>query len=214
MTPGSGWLERAADRRRVATSHSRTVPSPSPLARVVPSGLNATAFTTVFGAGERAADLPAGGHVPQPHLAVAAAAGQGRAVRAERHREHHAAWPVSGPPICRRVATSHSRTVPSPSLPPLARVLPSGLNATAFTGLAWPVRTAIPGRVAAASIAYRASREGSMRHAATLNSLDVTGSVSPRVSLSMMSRRETATFCARLEDGGLLKGIEDAGGGE
>ena len=46
-------------------------------------------------------------------------------------------WPVSGSPIWRPVATSHSRTVPSS--PPLARVLPSGLNATAMTEPVWPV---------------------------------------------------------------------------
>ena len=160
----------------------------------MPSGLNATALTGA--AGERAADLPAGGHVPQPHRAVAAAAGQGRAVRAERHRAHlaEAGERAADLPAGGHVPQPH-RAVRRRSSPPLARVLPSGLNATAFTGLAWPVRTAIPGRVAAASIAYRASLEGSMRHAATLNSLDVTGSVSPRVSLSLMSRRETATFC-------------------
>ena len=51
----------------------------------------------------------------------------------------------------RPVATSHSRTVPS-SLP-LARVLPSGLNATESTGPVWPVRILVPGSAAAVSIA-------------------------------------------------------------
>ena len=41
-------------------------------------------------------------------------------------------------PIWRRVATSHNRTVPSPL--PVARVLPSGLNATESTAPVWPVR--------------------------------------------------------------------------
>ena len=72
--------------RRVAAFHSRTVPSSLPLARVLPSGLNATELTTPGVAGEGVADLPAGGRVPQPHRAIIAAAGQGLAVWAERHR--------------------------------------------------------------------------------------------------------------------------------
>jgi len=49
------------------------------------SGLNVTALTSAQ-AGEGLADLPAGGHVPQPRRAVPAAGGQGPPVRAERHR--------------------------------------------------------------------------------------------------------------------------------
>ena len=165
---------RGAIPERLATFHSRTVPSSPPLARVVPSGLNATEYDQVGVAGERVADRPAGGHVPQPHRAILAAAGQGRAVRAERHREdragvageraadlpagghvpqpHRAVVAAAGQGRAvraerhrvhlagvageraadrRRVATSHSRTAPLES--PLARVLPSGLNATAVT---------------------------------------------------------------------------------
>ena len=81
-------------------------------------------------AGERARRLAAGGHVPQPHRAIGAGAGQDLAVRAERHRRRpRSVEPVRGWPIGRPVATSHSRTVPSAL--PLARILPSGLNATA-----------------------------------------------------------------------------------
>ena len=124
--------------RPVATSHNRTVPSSLPLARVLPSGLNATETDDAAGvAGERAADLAAGGHVPQPHRAVVAAAGQGLAVRAERHRADRTGVAGEGCAIWWPVATSHSRTVPS-SLP-LARVLPSGLNATEQTASVWPV---------------------------------------------------------------------------
>ena len=71
----------------VATSHSRDGASSSlPLARVLPSGLNATEPTAPAVAGQGAADGAAGGHVPQPDGVIAAAAGQRLAVRAERHR--------------------------------------------------------------------------------------------------------------------------------
>ena len=43
------------------------------------------------------------------------------------------------------VAGSHTRTVPSP--PAEASNRPSGLNATAFTQLVWPVRVACPERL-------------------------------------------------------------------
>src|SRR5215813_3726409 len=46
------------------------------------------------GAGRRCA--AASGHVPQPHRAILAAGGQGRAVRAERHREDYVAVPGEG----------------------------------------------------------------------------------------------------------------------
>ena len=114
---------------RVATSHNRTVPSALPLARVLPSGLNATEKTESVCACE-GRDTAEADHVPQPHRAIAAAAGQGLAVRAERHRQVAGVEPVKLP-ICWRVATSHNRT--RASLLPLARVLPSGLNATEKT---------------------------------------------------------------------------------
>ena len=56
------------------------------MARVLPSGLNATEILD-RGAGDRAgADLLPGGQVPQLGRAVAVAGGQGLAVRGERHR--------------------------------------------------------------------------------------------------------------------------------
>ena len=93
----------------VATSHSRTVPSSLPLARVLPSGLNATEQTRAGVAGEGAADRVAGGHVPQPHRVIVAAAGQGLAVGAERHRPDGAG--VAGEGAADRVAGGH---VPQP----------------------------------------------------------------------------------------------------
>src|SRR5215472_8947616 len=71
-----------------------------------------------------------------------------------------------------RVARSHNRTLPS--WLPAARVLPSGLNATELTEPV-EVKTAMPGRAAAASMAWRAALEGFRRHAATLSSLDRSG---------------------------------------
>src|SRR6266516_595995 len=65
-----------------------------------------------------------GGYVPQPNGVIVAAAGQRRAVRAERHRED----PADGVDAAGLVARSHNRTMPS--LPPTASVLPSGSNAT------------------------------------------------------------------------------------
>ena len=72
--------------RWLATSHSRTVLSSLPLARVLPSGLNATESTVSVWPVSGSPDRPVAGDIPQPHRAVSAAAGQGLAVRAERHR--------------------------------------------------------------------------------------------------------------------------------
>ena len=117
--------------RWLATSHSRTVSSAPPVARVLPSGLNATESTeSVWPVrGE-----PTCGGWPRPTAAplVVAAGGQGLAVRAERHRvDRVGVTGERGAGSGRWLATSHSRTVLS-SLP-LARVLPSGLNATERT---------------------------------------------------------------------------------
>ncbi len=59
----------------LAASHSRTVPSSPALARRVPSGENATAFTQP-GVAFEGGGGPAAGRVPQPHRPVAAGAGQ------------------------------------------------------------------------------------------------------------------------------------------
>ena len=72
--------------RWVATFHSRTMPEVRPFeltsARVLPSGLNATEVTGPMVSG--CADLPTGGHVPEPDVPSDAAADQGLAVGAER----------------------------------------------------------------------------------------------------------------------------------
>ena len=103
-----------------------------PLARVLPSGLNATELTPSVWPVSGCADLTVAGHIPQPHRLVAlplarvlpsglnATDVDGIGVAGERRRRPDG-W----------LATSHSRTVLS-SLP-LARVLPSGLNATELT---------------------------------------------------------------------------------
>src|SRR5208337_5490521 len=181
----------------VATSHNHTALSPllsfPPMARV-PSALNATESTEPPGkvrvlpicwwvATSHSCTLPAELFPVVPPLARILPSGLNATDLTELVR------PVRGLPIGWWVATSHNCTLPSALA--AARVLLSGLKATDMTLL----RSAIRGRAAADSIAYRASLEGLMRHAATLNSLEMTGSVSPRVSLSMISRRETATFC-------------------
>ena len=73
----------------VPSSHSRTVVSPPPEARVLPSGLNATDMTTPAMAAQDGGLSPGRAQIPQPHGVVATARGQGRAVRAERHRQTH-----------------------------------------------------------------------------------------------------------------------------
>ena len=82
VTPHRALAWRGAPTGRpVAGFHSRTVPSPPALASSLPSGLNATPYTPLPGAGvEGRADGPAGGRVPQPHRAVAVGAGQQLAV--------------------------------------------------------------------------------------------------------------------------------------
>ena len=113
----------------MATSHSRTVRRRCRWPAVLPSGLNATEQTAAGVAGERAADRAAGGHVPQPDRVVARCRVASILPSGLNATDSTApVWPVSGLPIGRPVATSHSRMVSS-SLP-LASVLPSGLNAT------------------------------------------------------------------------------------
>ena len=134
------------------------------LARVRPSGANATEVTPpvwpVSGSPRRRglarSARSQSSTVPSPRVG----GGQGLPVRGERHRAPpESVWPVSGSPRRRgwaRSARSHSSTVPS-SLA-LARVRPSGANATEVTpsrsgrsaarrgGAAWPDR---PGPTAA-----------------------------------------------------------------
>ena len=70
-------------------------------------------------------------HVPQPHRPILAGRRQPPTVQAERHVGDAGAWPVSGAPSRRCVATSHSRI--RSSWQPAAIVRPSGLNARALT---------------------------------------------------------------------------------
>src|SRR5437667_5959598 len=114
--------------RWVATSHSRTVPSWPAVARVSPSGLNATSVTCSDGSGEaligelawRPVAASQNWNVPSSP-AVARTWPDGLNVT-ELTRP-----PVAiGRPAWRQVPTLQNRT---PSCPQVARVLPSGRNA-------------------------------------------------------------------------------------
>src|SRR5207249_1365697 len=112
--------------RSVAAFHNRTVPSPLALARVLPSGLNATEQTRPVPA---AGGAPVGRPAAACHTRAASAPRAAAAVSPRGRRAPSAAplEPARGWPIGRRVVTSHSCKA---VLVPLARVLPSGLNAT------------------------------------------------------------------------------------
>ena len=97
----------------VATSHNRTVPSSLPVARVLPSGLNATDQTAPACA---VRGLPIWRWVATSHnrtvpssLPVARVLPSGLNATDQTSR----VCPVRGLPIWRWVATSHSRTVVS-----------------------------------------------------------------------------------------------------
>ena len=150
------WPVRVATVSRPATSHTAPCCRRLPVARVLPSGLNATGDRARCGRGaERAAPRRPR---PTPHRAVVAAGGEERAVRAERHRGRspRRCWPgrcggqLAGGPH-----------VPQPDgLVGGGRwrgSLPSGLNATADTAPVWPVRTARSSLGAASSALTRAS---------------------------------------------------------
>ena len=105
------------------------------VARVCPSGANATGEHI---GGSRSAAHRGGGAGPgRPRPTAArspssAGGGQGPPVRGERHRTTPPVWPVSGSPSRRGWAgsvRSHSSTVAV--APAVARVRPSGANATA-----------------------------------------------------------------------------------
>ena len=118
----------------MAGFHSRTVPSPPPLASSLPSGLNATPDTPFWALACRGAPAGrpvAGFHsrtVPSPPP-LASSLPSGLNATPDTVDTGLAAWRVL--PAGRPVAGFHSRTVPSP--PPLASSLPSGLNATPDT---------------------------------------------------------------------------------
>ena len=132
----------------VAASNTRAPPtaeSPLPVATRVPSGLNATAFT-VPSWSSRASSAPVAASntralrsLPQR---IAAAGGYPGAVRAERHRVHLAVVVQAGDSA--PVAASNTRAPRSLLLNgsplPVATRVPSGLNATAFTGSSWSRR--------------------------------------------------------------------------
>ena len=69
----------------VAASQSRAVLSTLPVTMVLPSGLNATAATSVLVWPSSVADGLAGGGVPEPRRPVVAAGDEALAVGAERH---------------------------------------------------------------------------------------------------------------------------------
>ena len=93
-------------------------------------------------AGQRCAELAvAGGGVPQPHRASSLPVARVVPVRAERHRRHRVGCGRSG---AGRAAGARARSVRShritvPSALAVARVRPSGANATDDTGPVWPV---------------------------------------------------------------------------
>src|SRR5262249_45709218 len=141
---GSQWENRwpLTEKRRppVATSHNLTQPSPGlptvlrlppPTARVLPSGLNATALTIPGSFGstplreglafpvDRSHSLSPGASVLPPGLNAPGP------------------WPGKEP-FAFQVAPSHSRTVPF--LPAVASSLPSGLKAT----VTMPLRSGPP----------------------------------------------------------------------
>ena len=98
----SGAGRAGGDACGSATSHSRTVPSSSPLASVCPSGLNATELmaASVAAGQDRAerAGVRGIGDIPQPdRAAVVAAAGQRVPIGAERHRAERGTCRRSGP---------------------------------------------------------------------------------------------------------------------
>ena len=83
--------------------------------------------------------LAAGGQVPDPQGAVAAAADRAGAVRGDGHCPHRAGVAGQDGPL-RLAVRSQTRTVRS--LPPLTAQVPSGLSATEKTSPVWPVRAA------------------------------------------------------------------------
>ncbi len=186
--------------RPVAGSHSRTVPSPPPLASSVPSGLNATARTpypaVIWPLAWRV--LPtgwpvAGFHsrtVPSPPALASSVPSGLNATPNTPSR----ALACSGSPTGRPLAVSHCLTVPSS--PPLASSLLSGLNATADTvdGSAgsMPCCCCSASRVVIADPAWPV---GKTAQAATASWRAVTGLVPSILRLSAASWRDRAIAC-------------------
>ena len=86
----------------------------------------------------RGADLAVGGHVPQPGRTVVARGGEGLAVGTERHRDRRRCRAGRRQGRADLLVGGH---VPQPGrtvAPAVARILPSGLNATRGYARRWP----------------------------------------------------------------------------
>ena len=121
----------------VAASHTFTVLSQLPVAMRLPSGLNATLLTRPVCPLRVRISWPVRG-VPDLHRLVLAAGDDAFAVGAERHAADRAGVSLEGEDLLARAP----RPRPSPSCPqlPVARRLPSGLNATLVTPSVCPLR--------------------------------------------------------------------------
>ena len=125
-----------------ARSHTRIASSP-PLTTVgrPSNSVTATARTGSGVTGERVADLPAGGQVPDPHRVVGASAdSHWPAVQlCHRHRPHRTpACPVNGSPIGFPPAKFHTLTDAS-KLPLTTTGRSNSATATERTGPVWPM---------------------------------------------------------------------------
>ena len=114
-----------------ATSQTFTVPSQLPEARVRPSGENATESTIARVSPEpvvEIGELSAGGHVPEPDGPIRRPPRPGSGRRARRPGSGFRGVGASSGRRSSRVATSHSKMVPSSGA--VARIAPSGEKAT------------------------------------------------------------------------------------
>src|SRR5690242_13171133 len=115
------------------------LPSPLPVARVLPSGLKATEFTGAPAPG--LSGVPVGWGVATSHNDTVLSLLPGGRVFPLGAEATGAAGPVRGPLTGWWVAMSHNRTLPS--LLAMARVLLSGPNATELM-LVWPLMRRLP----------------------------------------------------------------------
>ena len=146
--PRSVWPVRGEPSRcgRVGsrTSHKITESSPLPVAKVCPSGANATAARSRCGRSgvtRGAAAGPGPAHPTRsPSCRRCRWPGCARPGRTPP-RSRESVWPVRGDPSrCGRVGSRTSHKITDLSSLPVARVCPSGANATAYTASVWPVR--------------------------------------------------------------------------
>jgi hypothetical protein len=138
-----------AVRRPEAASHSPAVPSRQPAARSRPSGANASDHTTSVWpvrVDHRPVAVSHSSTVPSSPVARVPPSGDNAIDRTEPVRPGAGGrLPPAGDPkakavVCRPVAASHSRTVPSS--PAVASSPPPGVNATDNTAPVWPARVA------------------------------------------------------------------------